>query len=276
MKNIHHFSVIEKAIGYINAQSSDQPSLEDMASHVHMSKFHFQKVFKKWAGISPKDFLQYLTLEEAKKALNKGKTTLETAYDVGLSGNGRLHDLFIKMEACTPGDYRKKGKDLLLKLGEIDTPFGTAGIAETSRGINRLSFDPMSDLRSELEEEYPLAQIQEGLGPNGLKVLRYFENWEWPEDNISLDIQGTPFQIQVWKALLQIPSSELLSYGDVAKAVNKPGASRAIGTAIGSNPVAYLIPCHRVIRGTGESGKYRWGTQRKAAINGYERARLTS
>ena len=140
MENQYHFQLIEKAIGFIDSRSGEQPSLSEMAAHVHMSKFHFQKVFKKWAGISPKEFLQFLTLEEAKKSLKKGKTTLETAYDVGLSGNGRLHDLFVKIEACTPGEYQKKGRDLVFQLAEIDTPFGTSAISESERGISRLSF----------------------------------------------------------------------------------------------------------------------------------------
>ena len=270
MKSNHQFQVIQNAIAYISATDSYQPSLEEVAGHVHMSKFHFQRVFKKWAGISPKDFWQFLTLERAKRALKKGKSTLSTAYDVGLSGNGRLHDLFVKIEACTPGEYSKMGKDLHIKLGELDTPFGIASIAETNRGICRISFGSKEDLREELREEYPYISISEGLGPNGKLVQQYFKDWIEPKDRILLDLQGTPFQIQVWKALLQIPSSQLVSYSDIAKAIEKPDANRAVGTAIANNPVAYLIPCHRVIRNTGELGDYRWGSDRKAAINGYE------
>ncbi|MGI9548195.1 MAG: methylated-DNA--[protein]-cysteine S-methyltransferase, partial [Flavobacteriaceae bacterium] len=275
MENTHHFTVIEKAIGFINDQSIDQPSLDAMADHVHMSKYHFQRLFKKWAGISPKEFLQFLTLEHAKSALKKGKSTLETAYDVGLSGNGRLHDLFVKIEACTPGEYRKRGKDLELKLGNLDTPFGVASIAETHKGINRLSFGLKSELRSELIREYPLATINDGLGPNGKKIDKYFKDWQRPDGKISLDIQGSPFQIQVWKALLRIPSTQLVAYGDIAGTIKKPGSSRAVGTAVGNNPIAYLIPCHRVIRNSGETGNYRWGANRKAAINAYEAVTLS-
>lgn len=274
MENSHHFNIVEKAIRFIDSRSDQQPSLDDMASHVHMSKYHFQRVFKKWAGITPKDFLQYLTLEQAKASLIKGKSTLETAYEVGLSGNGRLHDLFVNLEAFTPGEYRNKGMYVQISIGVIETPFGKAAIAETSKGINRMSFDAPSILTDELVSEYPLAQISQGLGPNSVKVSQYLKDWQTPVNPIKLDIQGSPFQVQVWKALLQIPSAQLVSYTDIAHAINKPGSARAVGTAIGKNPVAYLIPCHRVIKNTGQSGAYRWGNGRKKIINAYEGARL--
>ena len=275
MENSHHFSIVEKAIAFIDSRSEQQPNLDDMASHVHMSKYHFQRVFKKWAGITPKDFLQYLTLEQAKASLGKGKSTLETAFEVGLSGNGRLHDLFVNLEACTPGEYRSKGKDVQMQIDVIETPFGPASIAETTKGINRMSFGSLSALTNELTSEYPLVQISRGLGPNGLIISKYFRDWQTPANPISLDIQGTPFQVQVWKALLQIPSAQLVSYADIARSIDKPGSARAVGTAIGKNPVAYLIPCHRVIKNTGLSGEYRWGKSRKKIINAYEGVRLT-
>ena len=274
MENRYHFSIIEKAIGYIREYREGQPSLDQIADHVHMSKFHFQRLFRKWAGVSPKEFLQYLTIERAKKALQKGKSTLETAYYVGLSGNGRLHDLFLKIEACTPGEFRNRGKGVRICIGEIDTLFGVAAIAETKKGICRLSFDSMSDFLEILKNDYPDAVFIEELGENGKLAEQYFRNWEIPEKRIGLDLQGTPFQIQVWKALLQIPSSSLVSYGSIASSVENPGAVRAVGTAIGKNPVAYLIPCHRVINSNGDMGKYRWNSERKMAINAYEGVRL--
>ena len=274
MENSHHFSVVEKAIAFIDNSSDQQPSLDDMASHVHMSKFHFQRIFKKWAGITPKDFLQYLTLEQAKTSLGRGKSTLEAAFEVGLSGNGRLHDLFVNLEACTPGEYRNKGKDVQMLIGIIETPFGIASVAETTKGINKMSFGSLSELKRELISEYPLAQITEGLGPNSLILSKYFKDWQTPANPISLDIQGTPFQVQVWKALLQIPSAQLVSYGDIARSIDKPDSARAVGTAIGKNPVAYLIPCHRVIKNSGISGEYKWGNSRKKIINAYEGVRL--
>ncbi len=276
MENEYHFEQIEKAIAYIWRRRSDQPNLDEIAAHVHMSKFHFQRVFKKWAGISPKDFLQYLTLEQAKKSLKNGKSTLEAAFDAGLSGNGRLHDLFVKIEACTPGEYRKKGADLEFRVAAFSSPFGQMSVAESQRGISKISFNSEKNLTSELRKEFPHAQISQGLGPNGIKTQNYLNNWKFPDSPIELDIWGSGFQIQVWKALLQIPSSQLLSYGDDATLVNNPKASRAVGSAIGTNPVAYLIPCHRVIKSTGETGNYRWGTPRKMAINGYESAILSN
>ena len=270
MENSYHFSTIEKAIGFIRNSTETQPSLDEVAAHVHLSKFHFQRLFKKWAGVSPKEFLQYLTVEQAKQALKKGKSTLETAYDVGLSGNGRLHDLFIKIEACTPGEFRNRGKDLKLYVGEFDTPFGIACVAETEKGICRLSFDPMPEFMNDLRMDYSFATFTKGIGPNAKLAKRYFHEWKLPAEKIGLDLHGTPFQLQVWKALLQIPSAQLSSYQQIASAIDNPKAMRAVGTAIGNNPIAYLIPCHRVIKNNGEMGGYRWNSERKAAINGYE------
>ncbi|MGI9552828.1 MAG: methylated-DNA--[protein]-cysteine S-methyltransferase [Aurantibacter sp.] len=270
MENIYHFNIIEKAIGYIREYHDGQPTLDQIAAHVHMSKFHFQRLFKKWAGVSPKEFLQYLTVERAKEALQNGKSTLDTAYDVGLSGNGRLHDLFLKIEACTPGEFRNRGKGVQIKVGEIDTSFGVAAIAETEKGICRLSFDSFSVFLDTLKEEYSYAEFTEELGENGKLAQQYFRNWKIPKKKIGLDLHGTPFQIQVWKALLQIPSSSLASYQNIASSLKNQGAVRAVGTAIGKNPIAYLIPCHRVIKNNGKMGEYRWNSERKMAINGYE------
>ena len=271
MENNYHFDLIAKSIRYIKTNHIEQPSLDEIAAQVNLSKYHFQKLFQKWVGVSPKVFLQYTTIEQAKKSLQAGKTTLETAYEVGLSGNGRLHDLFVKMEACTPGEFRKRGDGLKINFEEIETRFGIAVVAETEKGICKLSFtDGQTILENDLEKEFPNAIFTKRLGKNGKLVQSFFKNWKIPKQKIGLDLQGTPFQIQVWKALLQIPSSQLLSYKDIAKKIEKPKASRAVGTAIGKNPIAYLIPCHRVIRQNGEMGGYRWNPERKVAINGYE------
>lgn len=277
MENNYHFDLIAKAIRYIKTNHIEQPSLEEIAAQVHLSKYHFQKLFQKWAGVTPKAFLQYITIEQAKKSLQTGKSTLETAYQVGLSGNGRLHDLFVKMEACTPGEFRKRGDGLKINFEEIETPFGKAIIAETEKGICKLSFtDDQKFSENDLKEEFSNAIFSQKLGKNGKLVQSFFRSWKMPKQKIGLDLQGTPFQVQVWKALLQIPSSQLLSYQDIAKKVNNPKASRAVGTAIGKNPIAYLIPCHRVIRQNGEMGGYRWNPERKIAINGFECLNLSS
>ncbi len=271
MENNYHFDLIAKSIRFIKTNHIEQPNLDEIAAQVNLSKYHFQKLFQKWAGVTPKVFLQYTTIEQAKKSLQAGKSTLETAYQVGLSGNGRLHDLFVKMEACTPGEFQKRGDGLKINFEEIDTPFGKAVVAETEKGICKLSFtDGQRILENDLEKEFPNAIFTKGLGKNGKLVQSFFKNWKIPKQKIGLDLQGTPFQVQVWKALLQIPSSQLLSYKDIAKKIEKPKASRAVGTAIGKNPIAYLIPCHRVIRQNGEMGGYRWNPERKAAMNGYE------
>ena len=271
MENEYHFNQIAAAIRYITREYTEQPKLENVASHVHLSPFHFQRLFQQWAGVTPKQFLQFTTVEHAKNCLRKGRSTLETSYQVGLSGNGRLHDLFIKLEACTPGDFKKRGDGLEITHSEIETPFGPALIAETTGGICKLSFfDSRSSPLEEFMAEFPNARFRKGLGKYSGLVRQFFINFQTPPGKIILDLKGTPFQIQVWKALLSIPPAQLLSYQDIATMIGQPAANRAVGTAIGKNPVAYLIPCHRVIRQTGEMGGYRWNNERKVAINGYE------
>ncbi len=272
MENNHQFDLVAKALGYIKDHQQRQPNLEDIANHVHLSKFHFQRIFRKWAGISPKEYLQHLTLEKAKESLSKGRSTLASSYDSGLSGNSRLHELFVKMEACTPGAFKKRGRGLTIYVDVIKTPFGDATIGETEKGICHLSFDPSDIIH--FKNWYSEATFVKGLSKNGQLVQQYFKDWQAPATPIGLDLVGTPFQVQVWKALLQIPSSQLVSYQDVAKAIEKPKAVRAVGTAIGKNPIAYLIPCHRVIKSNGEMGNYRWDSNRKVAINSYESVHL--
>ncbi|WP_075342570.1 bifunctional helix-turn-helix domain-containing protein/methylated-DNA--[protein]-cysteine S-methyltransferase [Tenacibaculum agarivorans] len=272
MKNTYHYDIIAKAISFIKNHHKEQPSLDEIANQFNLSKFHFQRVFKKWVGISPKDYLQFITLEKAKESLRKGKSTLETSYTIGLSGNSRLHDLFIKIEGCTPGEFQKRGRNLKFHIGEIETPFGNAIIVETQKGISSLSFDKSHFER--IKKEYDQAIFINELATNGKIVQEYFKNWKIPLTSISLDLVGTSFQIQVWKALLQIPSSNLLAYQDIAKMIDNPKAVRAVGTAIGKNPIAYLIPCHRVIKSDGNMGDYRWSTERKIAINSYESIKL--
>ncbi|MCI2228837.1 methylated-DNA--[protein]-cysteine S-methyltransferase [Polaribacter sp. MSW13] len=272
MENKYHFDVIAKAIYFIKNSHFEQPSLEEIANHINLSKFHFQRIFKKWVGISPKDYLQFITLEKAKESLRKGQSTLEASYNVGLSGNSRLHDLFVKIEACTPGEFKKRGRNLKIYFGEIETPFGNAIVAETEKGICSFSFDNLSV--EKLKTEYTEAFFINKLLKNGVIIQEYFKNWEVPTTPISLDLIGTQFQIQVWKALLQIPPSNLLAYQNIAEMINNPKAVRAVGTAIGKNPIAYLIPCHRVIKSDGNMGNYRWNSERKIAINSYESIKL--
>ncbi len=275
MQNGYHFDLIAEAIRYIGGHYSEQPQLDDIARHVHLSPFHFQRLFQQWAGVSPKQFLQYITVEHAKNCLRDGRSTLETSLEVGLSGNGRLHDLFVKVEACTPGEFKKRGAGLHLLFDTLETPFGRTWVAETEAGISQLTFtEDGPAFQHELAGMFPNARLERGLGRNGALVRRFFQDFQMPAGKIALDLKGTPFQIQVWKALLSIPPAQLVSYQDIANRIGQPGASRAVGSAIGKNPVAYLIPCHRVIRQTGEMGGYRWTSERKAAINGYECAQF--
>ncbi len=276
MENDYHFTIVQKAIEYITTKYQKQPRLDEIAESVHLSKFHFQRVFQEWAGVSPKQFLQFITTQHAKQSLSEGRSTLETAHNVGLSGNGRLHDLFIKIESCTPGEFQKRGKGIRIQYDIIPSPFGNLLIAETSIGICKLVFvenkaNPLSILKS----EYPEAILVNQLGSQGNRVTQYFSNWKIPNELIVLDLKGTDFQLSVWKALLTIPSSQLVAYNDIATSINKPDAQRAVGTAIGKNPIAYLIPCHRVIKQTGHLGNYRWGSHRKSAMIGYEGLKLS-
>ena len=267
----NHYAIVEKALKYIIANQRNQPSLEDISKHVFLSKFHLQRVFKEWAGVSPKQFLQYLTLEQSKRLLRQGKSTLTTSYEVGLSGNGRLHDLFIKCEAVTPGEFKKKGNHLQILWQFIPTKFGQALVAETNKGICKASFSTNCEKAyNELKNEFPYASFKNSLGENGILLQQYLNNWNIPEQKINLHFKGTPFQIQVWKALLKIPPGELVSYQDIGELIDNPKALRAIGTAIGKNPIAYLIPCHRVIKNNGHTGQYRWTEERKKIINAFE------
>ena len=276
MKKVNkHYNIVEQVIKYLDEQQSQQPSLEDISKHVHLSKFHLQRVFQDWAGVSPKQFLQYLTVEHSKSLLRLGKSTLETSYESGLSGNGRLHDLFVKCEAVSPGEFKNKGKDLSIQWAVIPTTFGETLIAETKKGICKVSFlNKDANPLEELVTDFPHATFQNQIGVNGDLLKQYFDTWQIPKQKISVHFKGTPFQIQVWKALLQIPAGNLVAYQDIGIKIGKPKAVRAIGTAIGNNPIAYLIPCHRVIKNNGFVGQYRWKGERKKIINAYEAALL--
>jgi AraC family transcriptional regulator of adaptative response/methylated-DNA-[protein]-cysteine methyltransferase len=268
---------IEQAILFIEQQALGQPSLEEVAEHVGLSPFHFQRMFKRWAGVSPKRFLQYLTVENAKRMLRDSASVLDTSLEVGLSGPGRLHDLFVNIEAVTPGEYKRLGKGLVIGYGFHSTPFGECLIASTSRGICFLGFveDEIgreAGMKS-LQETWPDALLQESPQTASSEVKRIFSPTPHAgEEPIKLLLHGTNFQLKVWQALLRIPRGVVTSYGALTDAVERPGASRAVGNAVGKNPIAYLIPCHRVLRASGDIGGYRWGTPRKRAILALEAA----
>lgn len=275
MNGHHHYDRIAAAIRYLTAHHDSQPSLTEVAAHVHLSKYHFQRLFQEWAGVTPKQFVRFLTHEYAREALRNGKTTLETAHSAGLSGTGRLHDLFVELQGCTPGEWKQRGRNVSIRYSIVNSPFGPALAAETERGLCHLSFlEKNDDPNLLLKSEFPSASLSLSPSPQAAALATLFNDWQLSPPTIRLDLKGTPFQISVWRALLSIPPAGLRSYGQIAATIGSPSASRAVGSAIGKNPIAYLIPCHRVLRESGHIGGYRWGTDRKLAINGFEAVRF--
>ncbi len=266
------FSRIAEAIGYIKNNFRSQPGLEELAEKVHLSPFHFQRLFTEWAGVSPKKFLQYITVENAKKMLKENQASLfDTAFETGLSGTGRLHDLFINIEGMTPGEYKQGGQSLSINYSFAESPFGNILVASTPKGICHISFaDNEEEALVMLKNMFPNAAYKQMVDLLQQNVLYIFTH-DWSKLNeVKLHLKGTDFQLKVWETLLKIPMGQLSTYGNIARQINQPNASRAVGSAIGDNPVAYLIPCHRVIRSTGVFGEYMWGADRKAAIIGWE------
>ena len=266
---------IMKAIQFLKSSTLEQPSLNETARHVGLSPAHFQRLFHRFAGVSPKRFLQHLTGDQAKKLLKQSVPILDTSFAVGLSGPGRLHDLLINVTAVTPGEYKSGGINLQIKYATHQTPFGRCFIAITERGICQLEFidtdNGAETSISRLQKAWPNAMIVKDQTVTGTTIQQIFSPLEKPVDKpLLLLLQGTNFQLQVWQALLRIPEGCVTSYGYLAKKVGKPTASRAIGTAIGNNPISYLIPCHRVLRSDGGIGGYRWGADRKLMILGKE------
>ncbi len=270
-----NYSRIAEAIGYIKENFKTQPGLEEVSEKIHVSPFHFQRLFTEWAGVSPKKFLQYITVEHAKKMLKENQATLfDTAFETGLSGTGRLHDLFINIEGMSPGEYKNGGESLTINYSFAETPFGNIVVASTPRGICHMAFaDDEKQALHALQEMFPNAAYHQMVDLAQQNVLYIFTH-DWTKLNqIKLHLKGTEFQLKVWETLLKIPMGHLATYGNIAKHIQQPTASRAVGTAIGDNPVAFLIPCHRVIQSTGVFGQYHWGSIRKTAMIGWEAAK---
>lgn len=268
---------IEKAIDFIRQNFRQQPSLEEIAQTVHLSSSRFQRLFTEWAGTSPKKFLQYISIEHAKMLLKDDNATLfDTAFDTGLSSTSRLHDLFINIEGMTPAEYKNGGKNLVIDYSFLGSPFGNILIASTEKGICHLDFeDDYTSALEQLKGKFPNAIFQEQMTSNQQNVLYIFQS-DWSKlQEIKLHLKGTDFQLKVWESLLKIPFGKLSTYGSIAEQIGSPNASRAVGTAIGNNPIAYLIPCHRVIQSTGKFNGYKWGTTRKTAIIGWEQSKIT-
>lgn len=268
---------IEKAIRFIENNFKYQPTLEKIADSVHLSKYHFNRMFKRWAGVSPIQFQQFLTLDYTKRKLAESKSLLDTSLDAGLSGPSRLHDLFVTFEAMTPGEFKKQGAGLKISYGFSNSPFGGCLLAITDRGICHLGFVKKSqrmDALKTLFETWPGAQFEENKKTIETKAKSIFNmGTRKSPQPFNILVKGTNFQIHVWKALLRIPEGWIVSYQDIATSIGKPRAFRAVANAIAINPVAYLIPCHRVIAKSGRIHQYRWGAVRKKAIIGWEAAR---
>ena len=264
---------IQKAIEFIRSNFQQQPDLDAVAKEVYLSPFHFQRLFKDWAGVSPKKFLQYISLQHAKKLLHQHSVS-DTAFETGLSGSSRLHDLFINIEGMTPGEYKNGGEELQINYSFAETPFGNIIVASTPKGICHLAFaENEKDALQQLQLQFPKAKFRQVVDTIQQNALFIFTQ-DWRDlSKIKLHLKGTPFQIKVWEALLKIPMGDVSTYSDIANTINNPNASRAVGTAIGDNPVAFLIPCHRVIRSTGDFGQYHWGSIRKTAMIGWEAAK---
>ena len=270
---------IEKAVTYIEKNFDRQPDLKEISSHIGLSEFHFQRLFSSWVGISPKRFLQFLTKEHVKHLLEDSANLLDAAYDAGLSGPGRLHDLFVACEAVTPGEFKARGRGLTITYGFHDSPFGECLIARTDRGICWLSFVRQGGRKPLLEElagAWKNARIVADPAATRPLVARIYDPGRWKSDSpLPVLVKGTNFQIKVWEALLRIPVGTVVSYEDVALYIGFPKAVRAVGNAVGKNPVSFVIPCHRVVRKTADFGNYGGGPARKKAMIGWEAGLVT-
>lgn len=266
---MREYNTIEQALTYIEGHFKKQPELEEIAHHLKMSPFHLQRTFKEWVGISPKRFLQFLTINHARQLLRESRSVLDATYESGLSSPGRIHDLFVELDAVTPGEFKSLGKNLVIEYGKHQSPFGHCLMAVTGRGLCFMGFysgEDDSALTEDMMSRFPQALFKQ----NPAVTLPYFKsifnNTGEPHKKITLFVKGTNFQVKVWEALLKIPAGLVCSYADLGRFIGMPKASRAIGNAVGSNPISYLIPCHRVIQNMGIIGNYHWGRNRKKAM----------
>lgn len=274
---MHEYERISRVIQFVHENRTDQPDLATLARVAGLSRFHFNRMFSRWAGVTPQRYLQSLTSAHAKQLLQNGESVLDAALETGLSGPGRLHDLCVNLEAASPGEIKSGGRDWVIRAGFVDTPFGICLVAESARGICHLSFAEAADASygdAAIRSDWPNARIHWDDAAAAKRLSGVFRKVEpdkpTPRPALRAIVRGTRFQLQVWRALLRIPHGALISYGRLAEALGNRQAARAVGTAVGQNPIAYLIPCHRVIRETGEFGGYRWGSTRKKALIAWE------
>lgn len=267
-----NYERIAQAIQYIQQNFQQQPQLDEVAAHIHLSPAHFQRLFTDWVGTSPKKFLQYISVEYAKQILKQEQgSVFDATFATGLSSTSRLHDLFVQIEGMTPAEYKHGGQSLTIHYQFAETLFGEVLIASTHKGICALSFvDDRAEALAQLKLQFPQAVFIEQIDAFQQSALALFQKDQQQLAEIKLHLKGTDFQLKVWQSLLKIPMGQLATYGELAKVINHPKAARAVGSAIGSNPVAFLIPCHRVIQSSGLFGGYEWGNVRKTAIIGWE------
>jgi AraC family transcriptional regulator of adaptative response/methylated-DNA-[protein]-cysteine methyltransferase len=275
------YALVRRAIAFLSETSGEQPPLDRLARHLGLSQAHCQKLFKRWCGLSPKEFVQAITLDRARRLLDGEASVLEAAHEVGLSGGGRLHDLFIDHEAMTPGDYKRRGAGLEIAYGFHDSPFGEALILATGHGIAGLGFrdedrgQSRAAALADMTGRWPGARYVAAPERTLPLARRVFDPARWrPDQPVRLVLIGTDFEVRVWQALLRIPMGRTTSYQAIARELGRPSAARAVGTAVGRNPISFVVPCHRVMRGDGHLGGYHWGLTRKRALIGWERGRV--
>lgn len=274
------YGVVRHAISFLSEHWTEQPDLDVLAAHLGLSPAHCQKVFKRWCGLSPKEFLQAITIDNARTLLDGSASLLDCAHEVGLSGTGRLHDLFVDHIAMTPGDYKRRGAGLAMSYGFHGSPFGEALVMATDRGITGMAFinEDIGQTRAEALEDmtrrWPDARFTEQPSITAQLAAQTFDVSKWSsEQPIRLVMIGTDFEVRIWETLLKIPMGRAVSYTDIARHIGKPKASRAVGSAVGRNPISFVVPCHRVLRGDGSLGGYHWGLTRKRALIGWELGR---
>ena len=272
---------IRRAIAFLTQSWQEQPSLEQLAAHLGLGPTHTQKVFTRWCGLSPKEFVQAITIDHARGLLDGSSSLLSAAHELGLSGSSRLHDLFVTHEAMTPGDYKRRGDGLEIGYGFHACPFGEALVMATARGVAGLAFvdedkgQTREEALADMTRRWPAARFVEVPAQTAVHASRIFEPGQWrAEQPVRLVLIGSDFEVRVWETLLRIPMGRAVSYGDIARHLGTPSASRAVGTAVGRNPISFVVPCHRVMRGDGNLGGYHWGLTRKRALIGWECGRV--
>ena len=280
---IRDYDLVRRAIQFLSENWEEQPTLERLADHLGLSAAHTQRLFKRWCGLSPKEFVQAVTIDHARHLLAGSASLLDAAHEVGLSGSSRLHDLFVDHEAMTPGDYKRRGEGLGIAYGFHASPFGEALILATPRGIAGLAFvdedkgGTRETALADMTTRWPKATFVEAPEHTEQHATRVFDPGEWSAERpVRLVLIGTDFEIRVWETLLRIPMGRAVTYQDIARHLGQPTAARAVGSAVGRNPISFVVPCHRVLRGDGQLGGYHWGLTRKRALIGWETGRVAA